>query len=186
MAMPKPSRVLTSSERSSSVELAKISTEGSQPNASVIALRTAARVSFGQSSQLLMRRRSTGEGASSDIIEAKISNLQRGVCAPLTRACHSLLSSFGQLHLNVHFTERNPDPDMPSRETNGFDPCVFPQENSCLPFLAMKTHAIFILENESIIRSGFPPTSLTLHSSNAADSPAAASSDRGARAPFPP
>ena len=29
----------------------------------------------------------------------------------------------------------------------------------------MKTHAIFILENESIIRSGFPPTSLTLHSS---------------------
>ena len=71
MAMPKPSRVLTSSERSSSVELAKISTEGSQPNASVIALRTAARVSFGQSSQLLMRRRSTGEGASSDIIEAK-------------------------------------------------------------------------------------------------------------------
>ena len=54
---------------------------------------------------------------------------------------------------------------MPSRETNGFDPCVFPQENSCLPFLAMKTHAIFILENESIIRSGFPPISLTLHSS---------------------
>ena len=67
--------------------------------------------------------------------------------------------------MNVHFTEINPDPDMPSRETNGFDPCVFPQENSCLPFLAMKTHAIFILENESIIRSGFPPISLTLHSS---------------------
>ena len=35
---------------------------------------------------------------------------------------------------------------MPSREIYGFDPCVFPQENSCLPFLAMKAHAIFIPE----------------------------------------
>ena len=112
----------------------------------------------------------------------KISNLQHGVCAPLTRACHSLLSSFGQLHLNVHFTEINPDPDMPSRETNGFDPCVFPQENSCLPFLAMKTHAIFTLEMNE--RSGLSPASRTLHSSTVADSPAAASSER-AREPIP-
>ena len=71
---------------------------------------------------------------------------------------------------------------MPSRETNGFDPCVFPQENSCLPFLAMKTHAIFTLEMNE--RSGLSPASRTLHSSTVADSPTAASSER-AREPIP-
>ena len=71
---------------------------------------------------------------------------------------------------------------MPSREVYGFDPCVFPQENSCLPFLAMKTHAIFTLEMNE--RSGLSPVSRTLHSSTVADSPAAASSDR-AREPIP-
>ena len=71
---------------------------------------------------------------------------------------------------------------MASRETVGFDPCVFHKENSCLLFLAMKTHAIFTLEMNE--RSGLSPASRTLHSSTVADSPAAASSER-AREPIP-
>ena len=41
--------------------------------------------------------------------------------------CRIIVQSFGQLHTerNVHVAGRTPDPDVPSRETSGFDPCIF-------------------------------------------------------------
>ena len=41
--------------------------------------------------------------------------------------CRIIVQSFGHLHTerNVHVAGRTPDPDVPSRETSGFDPCVF-------------------------------------------------------------